>query len=221
MTLSATYILSQLDVNLSKDTASVRLESGRSEIAMVLRATGGPNTRKTTPAGSLRELLAQQWLQQCTHLEVLLIKRVHSPRDLWSGHIAMPGGHAHPVEQAGDTSIRETWEEVGLNLSPPHAVLLGCIPNLRVRNGKLASAFGMIIIRNKGQTDFILSVYVLSTAIQPVLNICVDEVAAAHWFPLDVFLQPLTGREYFKLVGSMRGWSEALLLRTDTGMLHT
>ena len=50
-------------------------------------------------------------------LEVLLIKRADSERDPWSGHIALPGGRRD--DDDGTlllTAIRETMEEVGLDL---------------------------------------------------------------------------------------------------------
>jgi 8-oxo-dGTP pyrophosphatase MutT (NUDIX family) len=50
--------------------------------------------------------------------ELLLIRRAERIGDPWSGHMALPGGHA----DAGDadllaTALRETHEEVGLDLS--------------------------------------------------------------------------------------------------------
>jgi 8-oxo-dGTP pyrophosphatase MutT (NUDIX family) len=48
---------------------------------------------------------------------VLLMKRIDREGDPWSGHISLPGGGFHPSD--GDllaTSIRETSEELGLDL---------------------------------------------------------------------------------------------------------
>ncbi len=50
-------------------------------------------------------------------IEVLLIKRAEAPEDPWSGHIAFPGGRVEPDDATlTDTAIRETREEVGLDL---------------------------------------------------------------------------------------------------------
>jgi 8-oxo-dGTP pyrophosphatase MutT (NUDIX family) len=50
--------------------------------------------------------------------ELLLIRRAQDERDPWSGHMALPGGHrsADDVDLL-HTAVRETGEEVGLDLS--------------------------------------------------------------------------------------------------------
>jgi 8-oxo-dGTP pyrophosphatase MutT (NUDIX family) len=60
---------------------------------------------------------------------VLLIKRVEREGDPWSGQIAFPGGHKSQVDHTLlETVIRETSEEVGIELQPSH--LLGILPSL-------------------------------------------------------------------------------------------
>jgi 8-oxo-dGTP pyrophosphatase MutT (NUDIX family) len=49
-------------------------------------------------------------------LEVLFIRRAEREGDLWSGHVAFPGGRVEPGERIEDAAIRETVEEVGLDL---------------------------------------------------------------------------------------------------------
>jgi 8-oxo-dGTP pyrophosphatase MutT (NUDIX family) len=49
--------------------------------------------------------------------EVLLIRRAVRERDPWSGHMAFPGGHQEPADaDMRATAVRETFEEVGLDL---------------------------------------------------------------------------------------------------------
>ena len=49
--------------------------------------------------------------------QVLLIRRAERPGDPWSGHMALPGGHHDPEDaDLRATAIRETQEEVGLDL---------------------------------------------------------------------------------------------------------
>ncbi len=63
-------------------------------------------------------------------VEVLLIRRAEDPRDPWSGHMAFPGGRQDPGDpDLIETAIRETREEVGLDLRA-HAEPIGCLPQL-------------------------------------------------------------------------------------------
>src|SRR5215471_21768996 len=51
--------------------------------------------------------------------EVLLIRRAQKTGDPWSGHMAFPGGRQDPSDlDLLHTAVRETQEEVGLELSP-------------------------------------------------------------------------------------------------------
>ncbi len=56
--------------------------------------------------------------------ETLVIKRSEAERDHWSGHLALPGGRAEDEdENLQATAVRETFEEVGLNLRAGGKVL--------------------------------------------------------------------------------------------------
>lgn len=49
--------------------------------------------------------------------DILVVKRVNSPRDPWSGQMALPGGKREPKDASlRYTVIRETLEETGINL---------------------------------------------------------------------------------------------------------
>jgi 8-oxo-dGTP pyrophosphatase MutT (NUDIX family) len=57
-------------------------------------------------------------------LSVLLVRRSEREGDPWSGHMALPGGHAQPEDaDLLHTARRETLEEVGIDLGD--AELLG------------------------------------------------------------------------------------------------
>jgi 8-oxo-dGTP pyrophosphatase MutT (NUDIX family) len=71
---------------------------------------GGPAERRAAVAAVLRPGTAGP--------ELLLIRRAEREGDPWSGHMALPGGHAHPGDRdLLGTAMRETLEEVGVDLA--------------------------------------------------------------------------------------------------------
>jgi ADP-ribose pyrophosphatase YjhB (NUDIX family) len=51
--------------------------------------------------------------------DILFIKRAEKDGDPWSGHMAFPGGHLEPSDaDLQAASVRETHEEIGLDLAP-------------------------------------------------------------------------------------------------------
>src|SRR3954471_13642415 len=64
-------------------------------------------------------------------LSVLLVRRSEREGDPWSGHMALPGGHAQPEDaDLLHTARRETLEEVGIDLG--NAELLGQLDDVNV-----------------------------------------------------------------------------------------
>jgi len=110
----------------------------------------------------------------------LIIKRAERPGDHWSGHLALPGGRA----QIGDadliaTAARETYEEVGIDLSDggefigqldllvpsnPRLPRLEIAPFVAIAppqftlnlNGEVAQAFwvSIAVLKNEGRSSF-------------------------------------------------------------------
>ncbi len=69
-------------------------------------------------------------------VEGFIIKRAEHPRDPWSGHLALPGGRADATdEDLRATALRETWEEIGVQLN--ENALLGRLPKLVPNNPRL------------------------------------------------------------------------------------
>jgi len=96
---------------------------------------------------------------------ILFIKRTEREGDPWSGQIAFPGGHRGSTDHAlKETAIRETKEEVGVNLR--EHTCLGLLPPVSARTRK------MVVV------PFLFQ---LNTSINIRLN---DEVAEFFWITL-------------------------------------
>lgn len=69
-----------------------------------------PADRKAAVAAILRERSGE--------VELLFIRRAEHPRDPWSGQMGLPGGRVEPADGSPlDAALRETLEEVGLDLA--------------------------------------------------------------------------------------------------------
>lgn len=133
-------------------------------------------------AAILRELPKQEGEEQGA--ELFFIRRAELPGDPWSGHVAFPGGRREPFDASLlETAIRETREEVGIELTPADAVArLPDVPAFtRSKQGKrLVVAVFVFVVR----TDVAVS-----------LNV---EVASTLWVPL-AMLMDAVGKETFEL----------------------
>ena len=103
--------------------------------------------------------------------EVLFIRRAEHPRDPWSGHMAFPGGRQH-AEDASllDTAMRETREEVGLDLRA-EAEHIGQLDDLQA------------IARGKPQ-ETVIRPFVFEVHRESPIRADEKEVAEALWTPL-------------------------------------
>jgi 8-oxo-dGTP pyrophosphatase MutT (NUDIX family) len=105
---------------------------------------------------------------------ILLIRRAERIGDPWSGHMALPGGR----RAAGDpdlltTAVRETREEVGIELRQDH----------------LAGRLDDVVPRTPVLPPIAVRPFVFMLEAQPrlILN---AEVASASWVTLDHFMRP-------------------------------
>jgi len=101
---------------------------------------------------------------------VLLMKRVERAGDPWSGHISLPGGGFAPGD--GDlctTAIRETREELGLELDTAHML------------GQLEPLAPM----TSGPMGIEVTPFVFATEV-PLEPQCGPEAETAFWLPLEL-----------------------------------
>lgn len=102
-------------------------------------------------------------------LEVLFIRRAERAGDPWSGHIGLPGGRRESGDAALlDTAIRETREEIGVDLPP--GALLGALDDL---SPSIPSAPPLMI-----------RPYVFGVSPRPLAGVS-EEVVCSYWVPLD------------------------------------
>ncbi|MGE5084952.1 MAG: NUDIX hydrolase [Bacillota bacterium] len=75
------------------------------------------------------------------NLEVGFIQRANDPSDRWAGHIAFPGGKKEDSDFSDlGTALRETFEEVGIDLLPDE--LIGRLDDIQARkHGTLLEFF--------------------------------------------------------------------------------
>jgi len=76
----------------------------------------------------LNTFFQKEWVQH-GEPEILFIKRAARKGDRWTSHIALPGGRRDP-EDVDDkaAALRETAEEVGIDLSEENALSVGNLP---------------------------------------------------------------------------------------------
>ena len=102
---------------------------------------------------------------------VLLMRRVRHPHDPWSGQVSLPGGGREPDDaDLVATALRETREEVGVDLARDATLLGPLIP-------RLARARGRIV-----PMDVSPFVFALDREVAPTSS---DEAEEAFWLPLD------------------------------------
>ncbi len=101
---------------------------------------------------------------------LLFIKRPESDRDPFSGHMAFPGGRMESADNSKlETAIRETYEEVGININSSGRIL-GSIDDVNPNNPRA---------RNYIVTPY-LSVLNEEVIIKPDSN----EVERTLWVPM-------------------------------------
>lgn len=128
----------------------------------------------------LDRFFSQDWVTHGTP-EVLFIKRANRKGDRWTGHVALPGGGRDPEDDDDHaTAVRETWEEVGIDLTAAGTIPIGNVPQRLV-----TSSWGSLPLMILCPYIFLVTTHAL-----PPLRLQPSEIASAHWVPLSTLLSP-------------------------------
>lgn len=99
-------------------------------------------------------------------VNILLIERSANEHDYWSGQVGLPGGRVDASDQSTrHTAERETWEEIGLDLSA-------------------ARYLGRLSDYAPGGLRIVISCFVYAIEELPDLRLAPTEIADAFWVPL-------------------------------------
>ena len=110
-------------------------------------------------------------------MQILFIQRAARKGDRWSSHVACPGGRYEPSDDSLKyTAMRETYEEISLDLATPDFLYIGQLDDREV-----TSSLGKRLL-------MILSpfVFLQTTPQTPVMELEPDEVQSVHWIPLNL-----------------------------------
>ena len=139
---------------------SIGIIEDRLQTRVVVPEVAKPNARQAAVAAVLRA--------DGEDTEVLFIQRSKKPGDPWSGHMAFPGGHREAVDASlEETAVRETLEEVGLDLRT---------------SGRYIGQLETVRANPRGRSiDMMVSPFVFElTNADPTLSLN-HEVADVHW----------------------------------------
>jgi 8-oxo-dGTP pyrophosphatase MutT (NUDIX family) len=165
--------------------------SAEERLARIARAVRAHSPVEAARDGAYFEAAVALILREARgdDLEVLFIKRAARADDPWSGQIAFPGGR-HDATDASleETAVRETREEVGLDLRH-HGAIIGALDELRPRTPVLPP----VIVRP----------HVATVSPRAALGPS-EEVAEYFWAPLDAVLDPSATQETEIVVRQMR-----------------
>ena len=109
----------------------------------------------------------------------LLVRRARSPRDPWSGQMALPGGRRDPEDaDLRETAVRETREEVGIDLDRSGA-LLGRLPDLKPTSRAIPR--------------LVIAPFVFLLSRDADARVASTEIAAVYWVPVADLTAPGAG----------------------------
>ena len=160
----------------------------------IIQALSGRLNANEPSAGQLKRASVAVTLNGPESPSVLLIKRADRVGDPWSGQVAFPGGKAQDGDGTlKETAIRETREEVGIDLGQD-ADFLGYLTPFRTRTGTL---------------DVFPAVFLLKKKVEVRSN---EEVSSYRWVKLEKLTAEHVRSSYRVDVGGQTREIPALLV---------
>ncbi|KAI4257254.1 MAG: hypothetical protein L6R42_005787, partial [Xanthoria sp. 1 TBL-2021] len=157
----------------------------------------------------LNAFFTQEWVQWGDP-EVLFIKRAARKGDRWTSHIAFPGGGRDPEDKDDlAASIRETREEIGMDLEANHCLNVG---NLSER----------VVTAWLGKTPLMVLcpfVFLQMRVDTEPLTLQPTEVHSAHWVSLRALTSPYLHDYIRSDVSQPFGRSDSDFIRPLTRLL--
>jgi 8-oxo-dGTP pyrophosphatase MutT (NUDIX family) len=134
--------------------------------------------------------------------EMLIIKRATRHGDHWSGNLALPGGRWETQDKnLLETAVRETREEVGIDLDKG-GTILGSLESITTRNPMIPRVQVVPFVAVAP-----LGFHITEELLPSESMVLSDEVATAFWVPLQFLVERGTS-ETFSLTykGEKREW---------------
>ncbi|KLT40136.1 hypothetical protein CC85DRAFT_287844 [Cutaneotrichosporon oleaginosum] len=121
--------------------------------------------------------------------ELLFIRRAPAGGggSRWSSHIAFPGGRQEPSDDSAVyTALRETWEEIGIDLAESNFVQVG-----RLDEREITTSLGKRLL-------MILSpfVFLQTSPFSPTPELQASEVSTVHWIPMSSLTPPFDAGQW-------------------------
>ena len=131
-------------------------------------------TGQEPTTGSVRLASVAVILRDADDPKTLMIRRAERREDPWSGQVAFPGGKKQEEDKTiRDVAIRETREEVGIDLAS---------------SARFLGYFGMFRTHT-GSMDVIPSVFLLESDVKPRLN---EEATSCRWIAYSELVNPVS-----------------------------
>ncbi|WVQ80395.1 hypothetical protein IAT38_002500 [Cryptococcus sp. DSM 104549] len=127
--------------------------------------------------------------------ELLFIRRANPPQTTpaphahhrWASHIAFPGGRQEPDDASSYfTALRETWEEIGIDLAERDFLHVG-----RLDEREVTTSLGKRLL-------MILSpfVFLQTSPFSPTPELQATEISSVHWIPLSLLTPPYSQQRW-------------------------